>query len=291
MSGPEEQPQPAVAENSAGSPAEGLPPLPAIDMAGTFGMSRALQQRNWVLSVSAAVLAHLFVLFALWPRLSDTTGVGGGGDLTGIEVDIVSIAAIQDATTRGVGTGAEVAIFGGAGNVTSVTDQALKDDSQDHRHDTGADEPDPQTAEPTLLPTPERREAEPSSAAAEPTELMTAGGAAAPGAPSAAIVLGDGEGLSPGVVQKYKGEVVQRLETRKPSIGIHLPGEVVIEFTITSSGEVGDARVATSSGHKMLDEAALSAVQTTHFPSPPRGMHPSLLTYRVPYYFRPPRKR
>jgi TonB family protein len=264
---------------------------PAIDFRAPFGLPRPVQRRNWLLSISAAALTHFILLYALWPWADDATGVGGG-DLAGIEVDVVTVAAIDKTvpSNREYGTGGEVATYGKPGDVSAIADQAASDEAEERRRETSQPEPAPETTEPSPLAEPQERQSDVSAAATQSAELSYAGGASAPGSPATSLSVGSGEGLSPGIVQRYKGEIIQRLAARKPSIGVHVQGEVVIEFTIIDTGEVKDARVASSSGQKMLDDAALSAVQSTRFPAPPPGMSRALLTYRVPYYFRPPVK-
>ena len=48
-------------------------------------------------------------------------------------------------------------------------------------------------------------------------------------------------------------------------------GVVGVAFTIGPSGEVTSFAITRSSGHKDLDAAARSLVQSTHFPPPPGG--------------------
>jgi TonB family protein len=265
---------------------------PAIDFTAPLGLPRPVQRRNWLLSISAAVLTHIALLYALWPWAEDSTGVGGG-DLAGIEVDIVTVAAIDETipSSRERGTGGEVATYGRPGDVSALADQAASNEAEDRHRETPQPEPSPETVEPSPLAEPQSPQSDASSAATRSAELSYAGGASAPGSPASSLSVGSGEGLSPGIVQRYKGEIIQRLAARKPTIGVHVQGEVVIEFTIIDTGEVREARVASSSGQKLLDDAALSAVQSTRFPAPPPGMSRALLTYRVPYYFRPPVKR
>jgi protein TonB len=116
-------------------------------------------------------------------------------------------------------------------------------------------------------------------------EQASAAGAAAPGLPSAPTVS-RGERASPGIVQKYKQDIIERLASRKPKGIYGLRGEVAIEFTIAGTGEVSHAKVVRSSGQPTLDEAALAAVAGTRFPAPPSGLSAAQLTYRIPYYFR-----
>jgi TonB family protein len=78
----------------------------------------------------------------------------------------------------------------------------------------------------------------------------------------------------------------------KPRLGLGtgtsgwLTGTVVIDFTLGLDGGIEDARVATSSGHRTLDQAALDAVLRTRFPKPPADLRSNERQYIMPYYFR-----
>lgn len=63
-------------------------------------------------------------------------------------------------------------------------------------------------------------------------------------------------------------------------------GQVVIMVTVLSSGKIGSASIAKSSGHSRLDQAALSAAKGIVF-KPNKGGAPSgTVTVRVPYQFK-----
>jgi periplasmic protein TonB len=78
----------------------------------------------------------------------------------------------------------------------------------------------------------------------------------------------------------------------KPRLGLGagtsgwLTGTVVIDFTLGLDGGIEEARVATSSGHAILDQAALDAVLRTRFPKPPADLRSNERQYIMPYYFR-----
>jgi periplasmic protein TonB len=78
----------------------------------------------------------------------------------------------------------------------------------------------------------------------------------------------------------------------KPRLGLGtgtsgwLTGTVVIDFTLGLDGGIEEARIATSSGHRSLDQAALDAVLRTRFPKPPADLRSNERQYIMPYYFR-----
>ena len=65
-----------------------------------------------------------------------------------------------------------------------------------------------------------------------------------------------------------------------------LTGTVIVDFTIALDGGIANARVASSSGHRELDQAALDAVRRTRFPKPPSSLPSNERQYIMPYYFR-----
>lgn len=62
-------------------------------------------------------------------------------------------------------------------------------------------------------------------------------------------------------------------------------GKVVLSVFVLASGEAADVRVATSSGHARLDEAALQAVRRWRFVPAKRGDTPIDYRYKVPITF------
>jgi len=65
-----------------------------------------------------------------------------------------------------------------------------------------------------------------------------------------------------------------------------IEGKVVIQFVITTDGNVEVAKVAKSSGHSILDKAGLTAVKNAApFPKPPAEFFKSKIPIEVPIVF------
>jgi protein TonB len=62
-------------------------------------------------------------------------------------------------------------------------------------------------------------------------------------------------------------------------------GSVVLDVLVLSDGTVGDLRVATSSGHKILDRAAVAAVRSWLFEAGKKGDQKVDTWVRVPIRF------
>ena len=67
-----------------------------------------------------------------------------------------------------------------------------------------------------------------------------------------------------------------------------LEGRVVVELTLDQTGKVVSRRVLKSSGHKILDRAALKSVATVHqVPSPPAALKWKRRAIQIPFVYRP----
>jgi periplasmic protein TonB len=153
--------------------------------------------------------------------------------------------------------------------------------------------PTPPTAEPAKPDTPPSAVKVASLPAPEAVEtalgggVMQSAGAAVDYGPAAAEAAA-------GVAQAYGQDVMAALVTTlpRPRLGLAtgtsgwLTGTVVIHFGVATDGSIARAVVATSSGHAVLDAAALDAVRQTRLPKPPSGMSDRQRLYIMPYYFR-----
>ncbi len=84
----------------------------------------------------------------------------------------------------------------------------------------------------------------------------------------------------------YLGEVRKALEKSKISPHGHLSGTVLLGFTIARSGQVLTREVKKSSGSKVLDDAAMAALDhAAPFPPMPRDLAHGSLELQVPFKF------
>lgn len=137
----------------------------------------------------------------------------------------------------------------------------------------------------------------------EPRSAAGAGGASqadarrgdAAGASEGRLVQSSGQGSQTSAagnaaVSNYPGEILSRL---RRSLGFpaqarrqRITGEVQVAFTIASNGAVSGVRVVRSSGHAILDEAALQAVhRAAPFPHIPKAAGRSNWDFTVPLAF------
>jgi len=84
----------------------------------------------------------------------------------------------------------------------------------------------------------------------------------------------------------YLSEVQKALERSKVSSDAWLSGTVLIGFTISPSGQVLTREVKKSSGSKVLDDAAIAALdRAAPFPPMPSGLAKGPLKLQVPVEF------
>jgi protein TonB len=96
---------------------------------------------------------------------------------------------------------------------------------------------------------------------------------------------GERASASSGSIMTYAAHVRARVAGNKPSGGGQR-GTAWISFGVTTSGGLGYASVARSSGNSTLDQMALSAVRgSAPFPYPPPGATSAQLRFTIPFYF------
>ena len=84
----------------------------------------------------------------------------------------------------------------------------------------------------------------------------------------------------------YLGEVRKTLEKSKITPRAHLSGTVLIGFRIGPSGQVLTREVKKSSGSKVLDDAAMAALDhAAPFPPMPHDLAHGSLELQVPFKF------
>lgn len=84
----------------------------------------------------------------------------------------------------------------------------------------------------------------------------------------------------------YLGKLRSHLERNKVNPRTTLKGTAVVHFKINADGEITARRIAKSSGSKVLDEAALAAVdRSSPFPAIPQGLNRDKIEVYVPFRF------
>lgn len=110
-----------------------------------------------------------------------------------------------------------------------------------------------------------------------------------------AAASGDGGGRNAAAgnaaVSNYPGKVVSKLRRaiRYPAAARRqrLRGEVHVQFTVSGNGGIGGVRVVKSSGHELLDRAALETVRrAAPFPRIPEGAGRASWPFTVPLAFK-----
>lgn len=146
------------------------------------------------------------------------------------------------------------------------------------RIDTSPATPPKRKPEPKVDHAPKVPKAEAKKAEAKPK----AQGAAKPAAPAAAPQKAAGGGSQKTLMSSW-GKGIMKALARQSVSGRGLPkGSVTLALTIDTSGRLIGAKVARSSGHPALDQAALAAVQKARFPKAPEGMGAGRHAFTLP---------
>jgi protein TonB len=84
----------------------------------------------------------------------------------------------------------------------------------------------------------------------------------------------------------YLGALRTHLEKSKVNPRSNFVGTAIVRFTVNASGEVLKIEIATSSGKKPLDDAAIASVQkAAPFPAMPSNLHRDTMEISVPFRF------
>ena len=141
-----------------------------------------------------------------------------------------------------------------------------------------------EAAPPPVEPRPEAPVPSPASTSSPAIEAGGAASRADKGAERAARAAAV---ASPGAVRAFAKSVVDALgRTRPRGADLKLRGTAKVAFAVAEGGGIEFVRIAQSSGHDSLDNAAVAAVKRASFPAPPAGMTLRERTYEVPYHFR-----
>jgi protein TonB len=310
----------AAAEQSGGTGGAVLRP----DALGPIAPPARRSHVAMVMSFALATLLHAGVGLALISGRADPYGAGGS-ELEAISVEVVTMPARAlesrvASASREAATSASVDQIEGAAEAspsaapTPPVEHERKAEPEMERPvadplktETAKEQPvaeppqltltrpDPTPPEPDAVTLPVREESPPKAAPEKPKSpqhsasnpAAEAGGASSrsdTGAdrptPAAALV-------SPGAIQAFTRGVVDALaRTRPKGVKGGARGTAKVAFAVAEGGGLEFVRIARSSGHEALDEAAVAAVKRAAFPAPPSGMTLADRTYEVPYYFR-----
>jgi protein TonB len=303
-----------------------LPPAPeavSIDFSAAEGMPKSAQRRLWSLSLAAAFSAHaLILLIVSWHFERGPVGAGGQ-ELEAIAIEIVSAKALESRVSGNESTPAppervDHSVPGSTpseASVATLDQKPIQSEAETQSPgpkpdliipeakpeepppepaeialavaDKAPDHPIPQEPEPEDKQQPESQpEAADPSRASEASEASDEGGSAARGIDAIDTSGQQAAAASAGIANEYAKTIIETLARRKPRAIAGVRGTVRISFTVGQSGEVREARISRSSGQKVLDEAALSAVRSAKFPVPPPALANGNLSYEVPYIFR-----
>ncbi len=85
---------------------------------------------------------------------------------------------------------------------------------------------------------------------------------------------------------KYLGKLRTHLEKRKVNPRTRQVGTAVVRFTVDAAGQLLTREIATSSGNKQLDEAAIASVEkAAPFPAMPEDLVSGPIVVSVPFRF------
>ena len=149
------------------------------------------------------------------------------------------------------------------------------------RIDTTAAAPPKRKPEPKVEQAPKAPK-EPKAEAKKAEAKPKAQGSAKPAAPTVAPQKAAGGGSQKTLMSSW-GKGIMKALARQSVTGRGLPkGSVTLALTIDTSGSLIGAKVARSSGHPALDQAALAAVQKARFPKAPEGMGAGRHAFTLP---------
>lgn len=86
---------------------------------------------------------------------------------------------------------------------------------------------------------------------------------------------------------QYLGSIRSHLERKKVNPRSRHVGTVVVKFVVDARGNIVSHEIATSSGVKVLDEAAIASIEkAAPFPPMPQGLSDSAMVITVPFRYR-----
>ncbi len=88
------------------------------------------------------------------------------------------------------------------------------------------------------------------------------------------------------IMSAYRGKLFAHISKKKVNPRSKIAGTVVVRFTVGRQGELISSEVATSSGSKILDEAAVASIErAAPFPAMPNEAADGTMIVSVPFKF------
>ncbi|MDR2549583.1 MAG: TonB family protein [Desulfobulbus sp.] len=231
---------------------------------------------GWRLSLAGALAIHvgLFVLLQATPGPSRPPAL--------FSAEVVEVALLAEAPSADPPAAAPAT----AAKAPKPRETAPRPAAPTHRQRPAM--PSPESARPTQ-PTPSSAPAPAETATVAPSEAV----AAAKTPATASAGNGGGATTSPATSGAATAEVPAKPRYRdnppppypEPARRLRLEGTVVLEAQVNGGGTVNDLAVHASSGHQLLDAAALRAVRNWLFEPGRRGGMPVATTVLVPVRF------
>lgn len=255
------------------------------------GMAVAASTRGsqgWRVALMSSVVLHGVLLAWAVLHFSAPRAGARGVQLEGLEIEIISAAALDSlrrAALDTAGRAATVAEQDGPTVQPPPADAPAAATSAPPRQDLAvitapAGEPQAGIAPPVPkdhAPTPPS----PDAPRPEVSVQVAPGGAAAEGPLPADKPTTAAAGAAPGEVSRYAADVRRVLARSRP--GRNWPaGRLRLTFVVSDAGRVARADVAEGSGNTKLDQLALAWIAATHFPAPPVGLTEIERTYAIP---------
>lgn len=249
-----------------------------------------LRSGAWRLALLASVGFHAGLL--VWAVLYFSTQSTGarGTQLEGIEIEIISAAALESMMR------APVADSGGG--VTAATDAATMPNPM--QPDAAPQTTAPQILEkvtviaapeadariaaalPDLEPSPEITPPEVQPPKVQPpTAAPSEAGGATTEANLPSTRQASAAGAAPGDAARYAADVRRVLSRNRPKAGWPA-GSVRVAFRVSDTGLVAHAEILIPSRNAQLDQRALAWIGSTRFPTPPVGLTDDERTYALP---------
>lgn len=220
-----------------------------------------------------ASFTHL-IIFAYFIVFSGTAGSSRPTSIEAIEIELVSEppgeAAVEKAAQQPITPPAEEETASTLPEAMAPQNETLREAlpprSEEFPPEARAPEPEPTPIE-RVEQTPLPPEVKP-VASSKPEPVRTPAAKASRQGRDA--VAGDNSAL----IDAYKIAVASKIARNKPAANTaaSAQGVVLISFTIASDGIIGGLKLAQSSGHEVLDQAALTTIRkSSPFPPPPFG--------------------